>query len=162
LQGELHRFESRGETVARFAEGSFLVGVQPSQAHKNKFTYHEGQLSQAVLRERIAELERQGKKSEAGRLRLEMVRRLAVPLACLAFALLGVPLAVVARGARGSAYLITLGSFTGFYVLSRLAVALAENGVNAWLAGLLPDLVVAGVGLAYTGQLLRNGVGKAR
>jgi lipopolysaccharide export system permease protein len=162
FRGELHRIEPRGETVARFAEGSFLVGVQPSQAHKNKFTYHEGQLSDEVLRARIDELERLGKKSEAAHLRLERVRRLAVPLACFAFAFLGVPLAVVARGARGSAYLITLGSFTIFYVLSRLAVAMAENGVNAWLAGLLPDLLVAGVGLFYTRQLVRNGVGKAR
>ena len=84
-----------------------------------------------------------------------------MPLACLAFAFLGVPLAVVARGSRGSAYLITMGAFVGFYALSRLALALAEAGFNAWAMGFLPDAVVGGLGFFYTRQLLRNGVGKA-
>jgi lipopolysaccharide export system permease protein len=161
-RGELHRFEPRGETVARFSDGSFLVGVQGAVSSKNRFAGQEGQLRGEVLRESIAELESKGDWRRAARLRLEIVRRWAVPFACLAFAFLGVPLAVVARGARGSAYLITLGAFVGFYALSRLSLALAENGMNAWVAGLLPDLVVSTLGIAYTVQLVRNGVGKPR
>ena len=53
-------------------------------------------------------------------------------------------------------------TFVAFYALSRFGVALAENGANAWVAGLLPDAVVLAIGAAYTGQLLQNGVGKPR
>jgi lipopolysaccharide export LptBFGC system permease protein LptF len=76
------------------------------------------------------------------------------------FAFLGIPLAVVARGVRGSAYLITLAAFVAFYALSRLGLAFAEGGLNPWIAGFMPDAVIAALGLAYTGQLVRNGVGR--
>jgi lipopolysaccharide export system permease protein len=161
-RGELHRFETKGETVARFADGTIRVGVQGDVRVRNKFAGNESQLSDEQLQQSIAEVEKQGDSRYAARLRLEAVRRWAVPFACLAFALLGVPLAVVARGARGSVYLITMGAFVGFYALSRLALALAEAGANPWLMGFLPDAVVAALGLGYTAQLIRNGVGKAR
>jgi len=161
-RGELHRIEPKGETVARFQEGRFTVGVQESVASKNRFSRNEAALSSATLRERVAELEHNGQRREAARLRYEMVRRWAVPLACLAFAFLGVPLAVLTRGGRGSAYLITVGTFVAFYALSRFGLALAENGLNAWMAGLLPDAVVLAIGGAHTAQLVKNGVGKPR
>ena len=85
----------------------------------------------------------------------------AVAVAC-ALALLGVPLAVVARGARGSAYLITLGTFVLFYALSRFSLGLAESGLNAWVAGLLPDAVVLSIGGSYTRDLVLRGIGKPR
>src|SRR4051812_47620228 len=106
-RGELHRFETHGETVSRFASGTFLIGVQSAFGWKNRFADNETQLPEPVLRERIAHS--QGR--DAARLTVELVRRRAVPFACLAFALLGVPLAVAVRGVRGSAYLVTLGAF---------------------------------------------------
>jgi lipopolysaccharide export system permease protein len=160
FRGELHRMEPKGETVARFHEGRFLIGVQESVAHKNRFARNEAALSIEMMRDRIAELEQRRDFRQAARLRVEIVRRWAVPLACVAFAFLGVPLAVVSRGGRASAYLITLGTFVGFYALSRFGVALAENGMNAWVAGLLPDAVVLALGGAYTRQLIRSGIGK--
>jgi lipopolysaccharide export system permease protein len=160
--GELHRFEPRGETVARFTEGTFLVGVQERVSSKNRFSAVEGQLPAEELQRRIAEADRNGWREEKARLRLELMRRWAVPLACLAFAFLGVPLAMAARGARGSAYLVTLGAFVGYYALARLGVALAEQGAPVWLAAFVPDLAVAGLGLGFTARLVREGVGKPR
>jgi lipopolysaccharide export system permease protein len=156
--GELHRMEAHGETVAHFAEGTFLVGVQDPVARKNRFAQNEAQLTGDMLRERSAELRAQGKKDEAARLDLEVVRRWAVPFACLAFALLGVPLAVMATSARGGAYLITLGAFVAFYTMSRVSVALAESGWNPWLAGLAPDLVIAAAGIPFAVRIVRRGV----
>jgi hypothetical protein len=52
--------------------------------------------------------------------------------------------------------------FIAFYALSRFGVALAENGLNAWIAGFLPDAVVLALGGAYTWHLVRNGIGKQR
>ena len=160
--GELHRSEPKGETVARFDEGTFLVGVQDPVARQNRFSNAEGQLPSNMLRARIAEYRRQKNRHMVAVLSVELVRRWAVPLACVMFALLGVPLAVLARGVRGSAYLITLGAFVAFYALSRLGLAFAEGGLNPWVAGFLPDAVVAAIGVSYTVQLVRNGVGSPR
>jgi lipopolysaccharide export system permease protein len=156
--GELHRMEAHGETVAHFTEGTFLVGVQDPVARKNRFAQNEAQLSGETLRERIAELKAQKRNDEAARLELEIVRRWTVPFACLAFALLGVPLAVMATATRGGAYLITLSAFVAFYTMSRIPVALAERGVNAWIAGLTPDLVIAAAGVPFVIRIVRRGV----
>jgi len=160
--GELHRTEAHGETVARFRQGSFLVGVQERVARGNRFHGDTAQEPAGELAARADEAEKHGWLEDAARMRVELVRRRAVPLACLAFALLGVPLAVAARGVRGSAYLTTLGAFVAFYSLSRLGVALAERGASPWLCGFLPDLAVAALGLFFTLRLARVGVGKER
>src|SRR5262249_50185111 len=131
-RGELHRSEPKGETVARFAEGSFLVGVQDPVSQKNRLSNNYGQLTAAQLQARLADVERSGNRRDISLVRAELARRWAAPLAVVFFALLAVPLAVVARGVRGSAYLITLGSFVGYYVLTRLGSALIEQGVNTW------------------------------
>src|SRR5262249_29798983 len=160
FQGELHRMEAKGETVAGFQEGRFLVGVQDSLSTKNRFAGNEAALSMRMLRERVAELRESGNVRLITRLRLEIVRRWTVPLACLAFAFLGVPLAVTNRGGRGFAYLVTLATFVGYYALSPFALALAENGLHPLVAGLLPVGVVFAIGAAFTVQLARNGVGE--
>ena len=160
-RGELHRMEAKGEVVARFRDGTFLVGVQDPLANKNRFARNEAALSEAQIEERIRELrvQREGARDVA-RLRLELARRWAVPMACVLFALLGVPLAVATRGSRTSAYLVTLALFVTFYALSRVAVALAQAGLNPWIAGFVPDLVLLAIALAYSARLVRNGIGK--
>src|SRR6266481_3685566 len=160
FRGELHRMEAKGETVARFQEGRFVIGVQDSVANKNKFARNEAALNWDDLRERVADLKARGQWREVARVRVEMVRRWAVPLICIAFAILGIPLAVATRGGRASAYVVTLGVFVGFYALTRFAVALAENGLTPWVAGFIPVAVVFALGGAFTYQLVRNGIGK--
>ena len=86
-----------------------------------------------------------------------------MPLACLAFAVLGVPLAIASSGARGFAYLVTMLSFAGYFILGKLGETLAARGRLApALAALLPDLAVAALGAVLTLRLARVGVGKAR
>lgn len=161
-RGELHRMEAKGETVARFREGSFLVGVQGPLSMKNRFAANEASLTEEQIRARIPELRRLNRPREAARLEVDLARRWGVPFACVLFAFLGVPLAVATRGTRGSAYLITVAVFIAFYALQRFGVALAESGMNPWVAGLLPDAVVAAMGAGYTRELVRSGVGKPR
>jgi len=158
-RGELHRMEADGETVARFSEGTFLVGVQDPVTRKNRFSRNEAALTGPELRQRVRELRRSAPK-EAARLGLEQVRRWSMPFACFAFALLSVPLALIARGSRGGAYLFTVGAFVAFYALSRLSMALAEGGLDPWLAGFLPDACILALAAAQTRQLLRNGIRK--
>jgi lipopolysaccharide export system permease protein len=156
-RGELHRSEPTGETLSRFREASFLVGVQERVSRSNKFAGSEEALSSAELDVRAAQMDAAGNRLAAGRVRLERWRRVAVPLACLAFALLGVPLALASGGAQGSAYLITLGAFVGFYSLSRLGVALADARFPPALAAFVPDLAVSLLGGYLTLRLARRG-----
>ena len=161
-RGELHRMEPAGETVARFREGRFLVGVQGAVMRQNRFASAEAAMTGRMIRHRLAELRQAGDLREAARIRVELVRRWALPLACVAFALLGVPLAMATRGGRGTAYLVTVGVFVAFYALSRFGVALAESGLHPWIAGFIPDAVVIALGSAYTVQVVRNGIGKSQ
>lgn len=161
-RGELHRREPSGETLARFREARFLIGVEERISRTNKFAGSEAQLSAREIDARAAQMAAQGNRLEAGRLRLERFRRIAVPLASLAFALLGVPLAVLFGGARGAAYLVTLGAFVAFYSLSRLSVALADARFPPLLAAFVPDAAVAGLGAWFTARLWRRGVGLPR
>ena len=82
-RGELHRMEPTGETVARFQEGRFLIGVQDSVAHKNRFARNEAALSRRMIRERLVDLDRRSDFRQAGRLRVELVRRWALPFVCV-------------------------------------------------------------------------------
>jgi lipopolysaccharide export system permease protein len=161
-RGELHRSEPTGETLARFHDASFLVGVQERVSRTNKFAGSEEAMSAEALDARAAQMEAAGNRIAAGRARLERWRRVAVPLACLAFALLGVPLAVASGGAQGSAYLITIGAFVAFYSLSRLGVALADARFPPAFAAFVPDLAVALLGGYFTLRLVRRGRALAR
>src|SRR2546430_15750094 len=113
-----------------------------------------------MIRERLVELERRGDVRESARLRVELVRRWTLPFVCIAFAFLGVPLAVASRGGRGSAYLVTLAVFVGVYALSRFGGALAENGPNAWVARLLPNARGVAPGAPPTRPIRPAGGGK--
>ncbi len=158
-RGELHRMEPAGETVARFRDGTFLVGVQGPVNQKNRFSSNEAALTGSELRRRAAELQHSAPR-EAARLRLEGVRRWAMPLACLAFAVLSVPLALVVRGSRGVAWLMTVGVFVAYYVLTRISTAFAAGGLNEWVAGFLPDACILALAASQTRKLLRSGIGK--
>ena len=138
------------------------MGVQERVARKNRFYGVEAALPYHELGVRARQYAKNGWMEDVVRLRVEQGRRWAVPLACLCFAFLGVPLAVLAGGARGSAYLITLGSFVLFYVTSRLGVAIALRGVPGPLAAFLPDLVIAAVAVPLIQRLRVRGVPLAR
>lgn len=161
--GEIHRSEPRGETVARFVDGSFLIGVQEPIARRNRFLASAVQLPDDVLRERIAEYERHGSPDDldhAAQFRLEIVRRWALPLACLAFAVLGVPLATGTRGKKSWAYLATVLAFVAFYALSRFSLVLIQAGWNEWVAGFVPDALIFGLGVFLTRRMVTRGMGK--
>ncbi len=161
-RGELHRPEEHGEVVARFEKATLDVGVRVPLKMKNRLANSEAAIPGERLEEAARQREAEGQPHLAARARLEKARRVAVPLSCLAFLLLAVPLSLVSGGVRGAAYVSTLLAFALFFVLGRAGLVLAERGGPLWLAGFLPDLVVAGSGLALTGRLLWRGVGSAR
>ena len=91
--------------------------------------------------------------------RIELQRRFAFPAACLAFAMLAIPLgARPRRGGRAVGFLATLLLVSAYYVLFTLGAGLARNGtLPAWLGIWMPNVLVAGVGLALFPRMGRIG-----
>jgi LPS export ABC transporter permease LptF/LPS export ABC transporter permease LptG len=91
--------------------------------------------------------------------RIELQRRFAFPAACLAFAMLAIPLgARPRRGGRAVGFLATLLLVSAYYVLFTLGAGLARNGtLPPWLGIWMPNVLVAGVGLALLPHMGRIG-----
>ncbi|HKD20308.1 MAG TPA: LptF/LptG family permease [Thermoanaerobaculia bacterium] len=87
----------------------------------------------------------------------ELHKKLAIPFACFAFALVGVPLArSLRRGGRGSGFAISLGILVGYYVLLSSGETWAVEGrIAPALAMWLPNLallVIGGTAMLYPAE----------
>ncbi|MGH9367962.1 MAG: LptF/LptG family permease, partial [Thermoanaerobaculia bacterium] len=91
---------------------------------------------------------------------VEIHKKFAIPLACLAFACVGIPLAETARrGGRGGGFAISLAILVGYYVLLSSGETWAESGkASAGLAMWLPNvlLLLIGIGAMWRGRLERG------
>jgi lipopolysaccharide export system permease protein len=81
-------------------------------------------------------------------LRVEIHKKLAIPVACLVFALVGLPLGITnRRGGRGSGFAVSLAIILGYYLLFNTGENWAEDGrVSPALAMWLPNVLLAAFG----------------
>jgi LPS export ABC transporter permease LptG/LPS export ABC transporter permease LptF len=79
----------------------------------------------------------------------ELNKKLAIPFACLAFALVGVPLArSLRRGGRGSGFALSLAILVAYYVLLSSGETWAQEGrLSPVLAMWLPNAALVVIGL---------------
>jgi len=93
-----------------------------------------------------------------GALKAELNQRRSIPLACIAFVLLGVPLAIRVRPAgKAIAFSIAFGLIFFYYVMLKWGVSLSQTGSE--LGGFvifLPNLVVGGIGTYLFYRVLRS------
>lgn len=148
--GQVHR--SGGATspdyaVLTFQKGRIEVGLDEAFFRKNTFRSATEELTLPQLREAAHRAEQEG--GEAPRLWTAFQRRLAMPLAPLAFALIAVPLATrLRKGARASGFALAAGSFALYYVVGRAGQQWGDAGkLVPWLAAQLPNLAFALAGL---------------
>jgi LPS export ABC transporter permease LptF/LPS export ABC transporter permease LptG len=80
---------------------------------------------------------------------VEIHKKYAIPVACVVFALVGVPLGIRAhRGGRWAAFVLMLPIVLFYYVFLTLGESLGDAGrMPPWLAMWGPNLIVAAVGL---------------
>lgn len=80
---------------------------------------------------------------------VEIHKKFAIPLACLVFALVGLPLGLTnRRGGKGSGFAISIGIILAYYLLLNNGESWAEEGrVSPFLAMWLPNLLLFGLGL---------------
>lgn len=149
--GQVHRSGGAGTedyAVLTFEKGRIEVGLDEAFFRKNSFRSNTEELTWAQLREAADRAAREG--GEPNRLRTALQRRLALPLAPLAFALIAVPLATrLRKGARASGFALAAGSFALYYVVGRAGQQWGDAGKLApALAAQLPNLAFALMGLA--------------
>lgn len=86
--------------------------------------------------------------------RVELQQRIALPIACLIFALLGVPVGVhPRRGGRAAGFVLTIVLICGYYLFFVMGVHFAQNGVLSPIAGVWTANIVT---LAVALVLLRR------
>ncbi|HXX29124.1 MAG TPA: LptF/LptG family permease [Myxococcaceae bacterium] len=157
--GEVHRAEHTGGDYAllTFDRGELAVGVEDSLLRKNRLTSPIEELTPAELLAAASEA-RAGGRSPAPFLTAFHLR-LASGLTPLAFALLGIPLAMRLRRARGRAYLLTLTFYVLFYVVQRSFENWGSTGrLSPFLAAQGPNLVFGGAGVWAMRWLEARGV----
>ena len=88
---------------------------------------------------------------------VEIQRRLSFPFACIAFALLAMPIgARPRRGGRAAGFLITLLMITGYYLMFTIGAGLARQGtIPIWAGIWSANVVTAGLGLFLLPRLER-------
>lgn len=101
------------------------------------------ELTLTELRERAEALRAQGQNHHPPM--VEYHKKLAIPVACALFSVLGVPLASrIRRGGRGLSLAISIGFALGYYVLIVAGEGLGDRGrIPAALGMWLPNLLIA-------------------
>ncbi len=76
---------------------------------------------------------------------VELHKRLAIPFACLAFALIGLPLGIGSRSStRGRGFVLSIMLIMLYYVLLNHGELLSREGrIPAWLGPWLPNMILA-------------------
>lgn len=157
--GEVHRSGRATEnySVTHFDQAEISVGVGASMGKRGRFTSAKEELTPAELLEAASEAESKG--GDARGFRMALHSRLGGALAPIAFALLGTPLAIGRRQAgRAWGYLLTLGGYVLYYLLSRAFEQLGQQGkLPAPVAGQLANLVFMAVGAVALYRVSRSG-----
>jgi LPS export ABC transporter permease LptF/LPS export ABC transporter permease LptG len=88
---------------------------------------------------------------------VEIQRRLSFPFACIAFAMLAMPIgARPRRGGRAAGFLITLVLITGYYLMFTIGAGLARQGtIPIWAGIWSANVITAGLGLFLLPRLER-------
>ena len=145
-QGSIHL--SAAELAGRyrlltFADYQLTVDVGRGLADPMQRPLGEQELTLAELRQRAEALRAQGRNYHPSL--VEFHKKLAIPISCLLFTLVGVPLGSrIRKGGRGLSLVISVGCALGYYVLIVAGEGLGDRGlVPEALSMWLPNLLIA-------------------
>jgi lipopolysaccharide export system permease protein len=158
--GQVHlaKRTARDYTIISFERAEIAVGVEDSIVRKGRlFRAPKEEMTPAELRVAAKQAEEEG--SDPRPFLMAYHARLGQALTPLSFALLGAPLAMQRRQAgRARGFLLTIGGYILYYVLTRTSQKFGSDGkLPLILAGQLPNLIFAAVGMATLLLLSRSG-----
>ena len=138
-RGELHREEpsAREYVAARFASAEITLGLGQALSDRNRLVGSPFELGPGEILARARQAQAQDP-GGALRWRTFLHRRIAAPLAVLAFALLAVPIGALRRGGRAFGYAASLVAVIVYYALLRTGEGLSQRGALPALAGAAP------------------------
>ncbi|OGB89065.1 MAG: LPS export ABC transporter permease LptF [candidate division NC10 bacterium RIFCSPLOWO2_02_FULL_66_22] len=145
-QGSIHLSAAEltgGYRLLTFSDYQLSVDVGRSLVDPMQRPPGEQELTLAELRERAAALRAQGRNYHPPL--VEFHKKLAIPISCLLFALVGVPLGSrIRKGGRGLSLVISAGSALGYYMLIVAGEGLGDRGLAPEaLVMWLPNLLIA-------------------
>jgi LPS export ABC transporter permease LptG/LPS export ABC transporter permease LptF len=148
--GSVHEFSTADPghySLSSFRERDLPVEIKPPEGDRASEPGIPGRTMRALWAERQTQRDAS----------VEFQRRLSFPFACLAFALLAMPIgARPRRGGRAAGFLITLILITAYYLLFTLGAALARGGaIPIWVGIWSPNVMTAGLGLFLLPRLER-------
>ncbi|MBI2116529.1 MAG: LPS export ABC transporter permease LptF [candidate division NC10 bacterium] len=145
-QGSIHL--SAAELMGRyrlltFSEYQLSVDVGRSLADPMQRPLGEQELTLAELRLRAADLRAQGRNYHPPL--VEFHKKLAIPISCVLFTLVGVPLGSrIRKGGRGLSLVISAATALGYYMLIVAGEGMGDRGlIPEALAMWLPNLLIA-------------------
>lgn len=99
------------------------------------------------------------KSRQAGRLMVEIHKKLSIPVACIVFVMVGAPLGIrVRRGGAATGAALSIGFFLVYWIFLISGEKLADRAVIApWVAMWSPNIVIGLIGIALMWSLSRRG-----
>jgi lipopolysaccharide export system permease protein len=159
--GDIHRAvrSTTGYTMLSFDHADINVGVEDRISSKNRFRSPREELTPSELLEAAEQEKAEG--GNGASFLMAWWGRFGQAFTPVAFALLGTPLALGAgrRGAgRAQGFLLTIGGYVGYYVLTRMFENLGIQGrLPLVVAAFLPPLIIAAVGAGAMARVVRSG-----
>jgi len=161
-RGEIHREDPQAKeyVVGDYRRATITLGVGQTLSEHNRLV---GSPFELTLGEITRLARKAGSAAEARGLWTFFNRRIAGPLAILAFAVVAVPIAAARRGGRAFGYAATLVTVVAYYAFLRFGEGLSQRGaLPPWLGPNLPNLTVALAGAVALWLIDRKGAGAVR
>jgi len=160
--GEIHREELQTDEYffGHYQKGTITLGLGAALSDRNRLIGSPFELGPHEIMARA----RAAKEPETVRRWWTFLhRRIAGPVAILAFALLAVPVGVARRGGRAFGYAVTLLVVIAYYAILRVGEGLSTRGaLSAWLGPNLPNIAAALLGVALIALVELRGPGAVR
>jgi lipopolysaccharide export system permease protein len=126
---------------------------------RTRFTLTRNVLSRIGAELRILRDRMESTRDTIGRFRVEIEKKISIPIACIIFVLLGVPLGISTRqGSAGIALALSLVFILVYYVFLIAGEQLADRGlIGPFVAMWAPNIVMGSLGIYLTARSIREG-----
>jgi len=150
-RGAIHKLGKEPDSYQKVNFNTYDLRLHLKTGLKEKRTEekHPAEMTLAELSRAIQVLQAKGFQAKIQRVKFH--EKFSIPFACLVFGLIGIPLGLQSRGARGGKFqglVWAIGVLLVYYLLTNAGTSLAERGVVLLEAGMwLPNAIFITLGI---------------